>query len=69
MHHVPLNRPGPDNGDFDDDVVELLGPQSGEHRHLRARLDLENPHRVRFANHFVDGGVLIGKSMNFEPLL
>ena len=35
MHHLPDDRPGPDDRDFDHDVVEALRPQPRQRRHLR----------------------------------
>ena len=58
MHHLPDDRTGPDDRDFDDDVVEALGPQPRQRRHLRARLDLEDPDRVGFLQHPVDRRVV-----------
>ena len=54
MHHVALDRPGTDDRDLDHEVVELLRLQPRQHRHLRARLDLEHADRVGAADHVVD---------------
>ena len=61
MHHLPDDRAGPDDRDLDDDVVEPLRTQPRQRRHLRARLDLEDPDRVGLLQHPVDGGVVGGK--------
>src|SRR5690606_27169485 len=53
MHHVPLDRAGADDGYFDDQVVELLWPQSGQHAHLGSGLDLEYAYGVGPADHLV----------------
>ena len=58
MHHLPDDRPGPDDRHLHDEVVELLRLQPRQRRHLRARLDLEDADRVGLAEHLVDGRVL-----------
>ena len=58
MDHVPLDRPGADDRDLDDQVVEVFGPQPRQHAHLRPALDLEHADRVGRADHVVDGRVL-----------
>jgi len=42
VHHVALDRPGTHDRDLDDEIVEFLGLQSRQHRHLGAALDLED---------------------------
>ena len=59
MHHLPDNRPGPDDRHFDDDVVEAGRLEAGQRRHLRARLDLEDANRVRLLKHPIDRGVVL----------
>ena len=54
VDHVPLDRPGPHDRDLDHEVVELLGLQAGQHRHLRPALDLENADGIRPREHGVD---------------
>jgi hypothetical protein len=54
MHHVALDRTGPDDRHLDDQVVELVGLQPGQHRHLGPALDLEHPHAVGLGQHVVD---------------
>ncbi|KPX56540.1 Titin [Pseudomonas amygdali pv. photiniae] len=53
MNHVALDRPRPDNGDFDDQVIEFFRPQARQHGHLRTRLDLKHADGVGAADHFV----------------
>ena len=53
MDHVALDRPGPDDRDLDDQVVEALGPQPRQHVHLRPALDLEDAEAVGPAQHGV----------------
>ena len=53
MDHVADNRPGPDDGNLNDDVVEALGTHSRQARHLRAAFDLKHSDRVCFLH----GGV------------
>ena len=60
---VALNGPWADEGDLDDDVVERLGTQTGQGGHLRARLDLEDPDRVRSSEQPVDGRILLGQGV------
>ena len=60
---VALDGAGADEGDLDDDVVELLGAQPGQSGHLGTRLDLEDPNRVRGREQPVDGGVLLGQGV------
>src|SRR5512138_1928161 len=42
MHHLPLNRPGAHDGNFDYEVVEATRPQAWQHYHLCAALDLKH---------------------------
>ena len=56
----PWIGPGPDDRDFDDQVVVRARPQPRQHRHLRARLDLEHAHGVGVADHVVDRRVFGG---------
>ena len=54
MHHLADDRPGPDDRDLDDQVVEALGLHARQRRHLRARLDLEDADGVGALEHRVD---------------
>ena len=58
MHHAALDRAGAHDRDLDDEVVEVRGLQARQHRHLRARLDLEHADRVGALDHRVDRGIL-----------
>ena len=58
MHHVALDRAGPDDRHLDDQVVEGSRFHARQHRHLRAALDLEGAERVRLADHRVGARVL-----------
>ena len=60
MHHVALDRPRADDRDLDHEVVVRTRPEPRQHRHLRARLDLEHAHRVGVPDHVVDDRVLGG---------
>ena len=60
---VALDGTRADESDLDDDVVELLGSQTGQGGHLRARLDLKDPDRVRSSEQSVDGRVLLGQGV------
>ncbi len=58
MHHLPLDRSRTDDRDLDDEVVVTARREPRQHRHLRARLDLEHADRVRAADHLVHGRIL-----------
>ena len=58
MHHVSLDRARPHDRDLDHQVVVIGGLQARQHRHLRARFDLEHAHRVGALDHGVGLGVL-----------
>ena len=58
VDHVALDRPGADDRDLDDEVVEAARLEARQHRHLGPALDLEDADRVRPAQHVVDGRVL-----------
>jgi len=58
VHHLPDDRPGPDDRDLDDEIVEALGLHARQRRHLRAALDLERADRVGAPDHLVGGGVV-----------
>ena len=60
MHHIPLDRPRSNDGDFDHEVVEIPRAQTRQHRHLRARFDLKDPDGVGVADHVVDERVFGG---------
>ena len=66
MHHFPLDRPGADDGDFDDEVVEASGAEAGEHGHLGAGFDLEDADGIGVGDHVVDGGVFWRNRMQFQ---
>ncbi len=68
MHHVALNRPGPDDGYFDHQVVPASGLQPRQHAHLSATFDLKNADRVRLANHIVDFGIFLGHGRQRQML-
>ena len=54
MHHVPLNRTGPNNGHLDHQIVIAARFQPGQHRHLRPAFDLEHAHRIGPTNHVIN---------------
>ena len=58
MHHVALDRAGPDDRDLDDEIVEGPRLDPRQHRHLRAALDLERAERVGLADHRVGARIL-----------
>ena len=60
MHHVALNRPGPDDGHLDHQVVEGPGLEPRQHGHLRPGFDLEHANGIGTADHLVGRLVLGG---------
>ena len=46
VHGLALDRPRPDKGDLDGQIVEILGPGAQQRLHLRAALDLEDANSV-----------------------
>ncbi|ESS36583.1 titin [Burkholderia cenocepacia KC-01] len=53
MHRAALNRTGPHDRHLDDEIVVVLRPQPRQHRHLRARFDLEHADGIGTADHVV----------------
>ena len=53
VHHAALDGAGPHDRDLDDEIEEALGREPRQHRHLRARLDLEDADRVGALDHRV----------------
>ena len=60
VHHPPLDRARADNGDFNDQFIKIAWLQARQHAHLCAGFNLENPHGIRAAYHFIDGRVVRG---------
>ena len=58
VHHVALDRAGPDDRHLDHQIVKIARAQARQHGHLGAALDLEDADRIRFAQHVVDRRVL-----------
>ena len=58
MNHVTLDRAWADDGNLDDEVVELPRPQPRQHVHLRPAFHLEHADRVSLAQHVVNGGIV-----------
>ena len=54
VHHIPLDRPRPDNRHLDHQIIEGAGAEPWQHVHLRPALDLEHADGVRLAQHVVD---------------
>src|SRR5690606_21190652 len=61
VDHVALDGAGADDGDLDDEVVELPRAEAREHGHLSPALDLKDANRVGFADGVVDGGIVEGR--------
>jgi hypothetical protein len=53
VYRTALDGPRPDEGNFDDEVVETTRLQSWQRGHLGARFNLENPHGVGPTQHGV----------------
>ena len=51
VHHPSGDGTGPNDADFDDDVVVVARFQPGEHRHLCAAFQLKDPYRVAGTKH------------------
>ena len=68
MHHVALDRTGTHDRDFDHEIVERLGPEARQHRHLRPALDLEDADRVGALDHGVDLRLLGRDGRERQPL-
>jgi len=66
MNHISLDRAGPDDRDFDDQVVEFIRAQTRKHGHLGAGFDLEDADGVGIADHGVNGGVFGGDGVKGE---
>ena len=58
MHHVALDGPGTNDRHLDNEVVITTWPKPRQHRHLCARFDLEDTHRIAVADHVVYDRVL-----------
>ena len=66
MDHIALDRAGPHDRDFDDEIVEALRRHARQHRHLRAAFDLKDADRIRLADHLVSRGILCGDGREVE---
>ena len=60
VHHATLNRAGAHDGNFDYQFIKPPRLQARQHAHLRTGFDLEYPHGIRTAHHFIDGGIIRG---------
>ena len=71
MHHVALDRTGPDDRHLDDEIVEGPRLHPRQHRHLRAAFDLEGAERVGLADHRVGARVLRrdGREIEIDALV
>ena len=68
VHRPALDRPRPDERDLDHEIVEPPRLEARQKPHLRARLHLEDPDRIRPAQHVVDRGLLLRDRIE-RPLL
>ena len=55
VNHVPLDRTGSNDRNFDHQVIEFSRLQARQHVHLRPALDLEDPDGIALTEHVVDG--------------
>ena len=62
MHHLALDRPGPDDRHLDHEIVEAARLQPRQHAHLRPAFDLEHADGVGLADHVV-GGFVLGRDV------
>jgi len=53
VHHVPLDRAGPDNRDLDHQIIEFARSQPRQHVHLRPAFNLEHAERIPTPQHGV----------------
>ena len=67
MHHVALDRAGPDDRHLDDQVVELRGPEARQHVHLRPALHLEDAEAVGAAEHGIGLRVVLRHGLQGQP--
>ena len=54
VHHVALDRAGPDDRDLHHQIIEFTRLETRQHAHLRAAFHLEDTHGIRLAQHIVD---------------
>ena len=66
MNHVADDRAGPDDGHFDNKVVELLRLHPRQRRHLRPRLHLKHADRVGLLQQLVDARIVLGNAGEVE---
>ena len=59
MHHVTLDRPRPDDRDFNHHIVKTCRLHPRQRRHLRAALDLKNADRIGPLHHLVSWPVIL----------
>src|SRR5262249_112490 len=58
MEDGGVDGSGPEDGDLDDEIVEILRLEPRQHAHLCAALDLEHADRIRALEHAVDRRIL-----------
>ena len=61
VNHLAHDGPRANDGDLYDEIVETTGFQAGQGGHLRPAFDLEDPHRIRLAEHRVGVGIVRGQ--------
>ena len=53
MHHIALNRPGPDNRHLYNKIMKTAWLQTRQHRHLSARFHLKHANGLALAQHII----------------
>ncbi len=69
MNHISLDGTGPNDRDFDDQIIEATGLEPRQHTHLRPTLDLKDPHGVGCADHVVNSSVRGGNGRQGQRLV
>ena len=57
MHHIALDRAGPDDRHLDDEIVEVFRSQPRQHVDLRPALHLEHADGIALLQHGIDIGI------------
>ena len=58
MHHITLDRSGPNDRDFNDDIVKTFWFHPRQSRHLGAAFDLKHTDRVGVLHDFECGRII-----------
>ena len=66
MDHAAFDRAGSHDRNFDHQVVKAARLQARQHRHLRARFDLEHADGIGLADHVVGGDIAFRHILDAE---